>query len=696
MIQVRCPECGYLQTLSEERFLSIPENFLNCPHCHARVPKEWTPSTTEAVPEEAHHKMLAFSRRILNGREVGRDMVLALESLVHRYGPLEQAAKALAIGYAGLGDKKKAEEFLAQARKESPDDPEILRCLLDILLADQRFEEAVQVGGSLVQAQQPRAEDEDIAGLALALLGAGNAREAKTLMDSHPGLDSRNPVVKQARKQLVRGARGRFSRLLHGMNPLSRLLEAAGKEKLKTLSGKARSLIKTAPGQGIAGRGRSASPRTSTAEKGGSVAPPRPDRLPVVLEYWVYAPAGDIPKWEDVRDRLADLHARTMERERTLKLVESLIAGNDLTLEYILREEAKDIFDYPDEVIPRNAREMGSGDLQRLRDAQMIVRLRLSLKRFSGTDYLAFMVRFVEAVRSLTHGVVQDAISHILWGTPEWQAHTERPADKLIQSHVQLEIIDEGETVWIHSHGMQKFGLPDLEMENIPPDLASAGKDLLIMVAESLVSRRDRGLDFRAKMNIPATPFSFAMESRPKDEEGHFPAGSLKILPHMPDYDLQRPDAAKHVLKMFCSAYRSHVTAGRRSEAPGPEKKPLQPVDPKIAALKEQYLAAHKKALSELPVFKKSFQTKKDADGNVHAVKVGFPAPGGAYEWMWVSLESWRGDSIEGHLENAPVLRKDLQQGSMIRISEPEIFDWVISRSGHVMKGAFTEQLASP
>ena len=146
MIQVRCPECGYLQTLSEERFLSISDDFLNCPHCHSKVPKEWTPTEDESVPEEARHKMLAFSRRILNGGDVGRDVVYALDSLVHHYGPMEESNKALGIGYAALGETKKAEDFLTQARQESPADREIMRSMLGVLVAQDKFQEAVEVG----------------------------------------------------------------------------------------------------------------------------------------------------------------------------------------------------------------------------------------------------------------------------------------------------------------------------------------------------------------------------------------------------------------------------------------------------------------------------------------------------------------------------------------------------------------------
>jgi uncharacterized protein YegJ (DUF2314 family) len=50
---------------------------------------------------------------------------------------------------------------------------------------------------------------------------------------------------------------------------------------------------------------------------------------------------------------------------------------------------------------------------------------------------------------------------------------------------------------------------------------------------------------------------------------------------------------------------------------------------------------------------------------------------------------------LVGHLENQPVLRKDLERGSTVHISEEDIFDWVITRSGDVLKGAFTEDIHS-
>ncbi len=138
MVQVRCPECGYLQTLSEERFVAISEDYLNCPHCHAKVPKEWRPAPGETVPEETRHKMLAFSRRILNGRNVASEVVYALDSLVRHYGEMDDSARALGVGYAFLGEYAKAEGFLVKAREEFPEDAQVLHSLIETFFGQKK------------------------------------------------------------------------------------------------------------------------------------------------------------------------------------------------------------------------------------------------------------------------------------------------------------------------------------------------------------------------------------------------------------------------------------------------------------------------------------------------------------------------------------------------------------------------------
>jgi uncharacterized protein YegJ (DUF2314 family)/tetratricopeptide (TPR) repeat protein len=697
MIQVRCPECGYVQTLSEERFLAIPHDFLNCPHCHAQVPKEWTSADQESIPDEARHKMLAFSRRILNGGDVSLDMVYALESLVRHYGPLEESVKALGVGYCRLGETKKADEFLHEARKETPDDPEILRSLLRINLDEEEYEVAIHVGWALLNASD-RPEDDDVAGLALALAGAGELEEAGKLLDSRPELDPSNPLVREARREADRML-GTGARSLLGLwEPISRVFRRHRPTELRKSMPYRMRAQRSAGIQSEEFLPRWVRPQEIAKGGRGSHGNGPVKKLPVVVEYWIYAREGKVPEWTTIREMLATHEQKGEAEVFSPNSLESLVERRELTVDYLRREDREELFSYPEEHLPRNSRELTESDREILAEARMIARVRLIPAHRSGLDYLVFAIRVVEAIREITGGLVQDALSHTLWGTEEWkQRVVDSPLDDVVESHVGFEVLEEGTGVWIHSHGMQKFGIPEIEMECIPPELAAPGLSMMIMVAETLIECSLKGsLDFRTEVEIVNTPFFFRMELTPRDDEGHFPLGSLKILPYLADYDPYSVDTMRHVLKMLVSRFRQQHHPSRKLRRSQERPANGQESGHSETKTREKLLVAHEQARSELSTFKKSFHERSQSREDIHAVKVGFPVRGGTYEWMWVFLDAWRGKSIVGRLENTPVLRKDLQKGSRVQLEEGEIFDWVIAHGGAVVKGAFTESNAMP
>lgn len=692
MVQVRCPECGYLQTLSEERFVAISEDYLNCPHCHAKVPKEWRPAPGETVPEETRHKMLAFSRRILNGRNVAREVVFALESLVRHYGAMDETNKALGVGYAQLGDYKRAEGFLIRAAEEFPEDGQVLHALLETFVEQEQFKDAVEVGQTIVRSLGSHARHDDIARFAFALKGLGRIDEAKHVLDAFPELDSHNPVVKQVRREINRTARRGLGALFGSNGPIRRLWEGATGKGIKKLADARGSLTGAVPqpDEPVPASPVSAREVSHPSHEAPSGAASRLTRMPVLMEYWVYARQTTIPKWEDIRHELADQFDDEHQREQMFHLLESLVEKDELAIEYILKQDAQELFDYPEDMIPHNANDFSEEDRKILTEAQMIVRVRLSLQEPPEADYLTFMVRFVESVRGLTHGVVQDAVSHALWGLEDWTASVVKGGKGVVEAHVLLEVLDEEGLVWMHTHGMQKFGLPDVEMEGIPEHLIPACRKIMARTVEALRRPKEREIDLASPVKLPRIPFQVILTFRPPDQEYHFPAGSLRIVPHIvgeDPADIAILEKAAALLKAQGQAKKTDIQEKTASE---PEKPADVPSSPE-SGLRERLLSAHEKARKDLLTFKKSFQEKRASDTKIHAVKVGFPVQAGKYEWMWVSVGGWRGGALVGHLQNVPVLRKDLQQGGVVQVSEEEIFDWVISQDGEIAQGAYTE-----
>ena len=109
-------------------------------------------------------------------------------------------------------------------------------------------------------------------------------------------------------------------------------------------------------------------------------------------------------------------------------------------------------------------------------------------------------------------------------------------------------------------------------------------------MGETLIASSRNRTNPDASLNIPNTPFLFKLEDRPRDEENHFPVGSLKILPYVSDYDPQSPAAIKHVLTMLNSKVATHCNSGRKTEPPAATTSPEPPAD--LASVSDEGKAA--------------------------------------------------------------------------------------------------------
>ncbi len=689
MVQVRCPECGYLQSLSEERFLSISEDFLNCPHCNARVPKQWGPCNSEHVPEEARHKMSAFASRILNGGLIAKEVAHALESLVRRYGPLESSYKALGVGYTKLGDFRKAEEFLKKASDQDSSDVEIEKHILETYIGMERYDDAKATGFRLIESGD--AGSDDVARTAFALFNLEETDAANDLLRAYPIIDTDSAAAKQLRRQLTRVAGANFSAKLREKVNLSRFFGDSGKDGLRMLTERARNLF--SPGaensselvmaeRNDAGYGAA---YPEVASRSGS----QPNMAPRI-EYWIYSPQSEIPKWEDVKRSFGKALYSYPDKARAFKLLEGLIASNDLSIEYILRSEAEELFDYPDELIGQNSRNFSPEDIEALQESQMIVRMELTPSASWGPASLRIMVSFVEGLRDLTRGLVQDAISHTLWGLESWQEFIRKPSQDVLADHLHLDVLDEDGTLWMHTHGMLKFGLPELELEDVPSTFKKQGQELLVMAAAELIAGKGLYRSFHGELSLYYNAISVNYEFKQPDDEEHFPDGVFFLRPFVAGQDPDAPEALVESLSLIESGVADQSTFHAPRESSTGKARWTSSTG-SLDDARRRILDAHMTARESLEDFRKSFQDLAGHLGHVHAVKVGFPVEDGKYEWMWVSLAEWKNGSISGRLENAPVKRTDLHKGCLIIIRESDIFDWVVSSEGKIVKGAFTE-----
>lgn len=60
---------------------------------------------------------------------------------------------------------------------------------------------------------------------------------------------------------------------------------------------------------------------------------------------------------------------------------------------------------------------------------------------------------------------------------------------------------------------------------------------------------------------------------------------------------------------------------------------------------------------------------------------------------MWIVVNTWVGDSLQGQLANEPHLRLDLRAGQRIELHDADIFDWMLRLPEGEAEGGYTTRV---
>ena len=218
--------------------------------------------------------------------------------------------------------------------------------------------------------------------------------------------------------------------------------------------------------------------------------------------------------------------------------------------------------------------------------------------------------------------------------------------------------------------GMAKFGLPDIVIEDVFPRKASDLSSLIILTAYELLDTQ--GVDDGITINLDklAHEYDYAKYLKKYRHKNHKTAITLGYKEAKKDegdpdnrvieltFNSKKGEniyatQARYLIDLFGSDDKVFVTNGYRDEM----------------------LAASKKDLAMLPEIKRIFNNKLKLNEYIE-VKVPFKYSKGR-EWMWVLVTSWKGDKIEGILNNKPYYIKNLHSGDKVTVDEKDIFDFV-------------------
>lgn len=103
-------------------------------------------------------------------------------------------------------------------------------------------------------------------------------------------------------------------------------------------------------------------------------------------------------------------------------------------------------------------------------------------------------------------------------------------------------------------------------------------------------------------------------------------------------------------------------------------------------------LSVSTKERQRLPELRKMFNNGL-APGYSILVKAPFKIESGGNEWMWVEVTKWTSDSIVGVLQNDPFEIRNLKAGAIVSIKESELFDYILNKPDGTFEGNETGKL---
>ncbi len=240
-----------------------------------------------------------------------------------------------------------------------------------------------------------------------------------------------------------------------------------------------------------------------------------------------------------------------------------------------------------------------------------------------------------------------------------------------IQDHITIHAYKNGEFVRAITLGMEKFGLPDIVVNDFGWSSSRPMGNLINLVAQTLLEGGDIGDDLSLVVDIGQLKHAPTREeleaSLLENASGRL---TLYLKPAVPE----EGDPDKYLLAIRFDNVDGLSVQEQQDELLGK----LFGWEDSIVYVdhNKKILEASERARKKLPELRRDFNAGLEPGEFIH-VKAPFATPDGGNEWMWVEVIEWDGSRIRGLLENEPFNVPDLRGGEEVIVNEEDLFDYI-------------------
>jgi uncharacterized protein YegJ (DUF2314 family) len=321
------------------------------------------------------------------------------------------------------------------------------------------------------------------------------------------------------------------------------------------------------------------------------------------------------------------------------------------------------------------ARGIPEADFPKVASLDKVVILDFAYGRDAILDGLRAAYGIADQLANESGGYVWDESTREIFSRDAWKSG--RAADiaadiPRIARHITVHYYKDGELFRQISLGMEKFGLPNIVVNQMPAGSSDSVNALVNLSAQSLyegaelsggaialdietIRNEEHRLALEARLLPGALKKGVLKALKGKPEEGDPPGLLLELAGAAPPWKSRQTAMALALADLF-----------------GSEDGAINVIHD------EELLAASQRAKAKLPALKKEFAAGLESGGYL-MVKLPFTTSSGGNEWMWVEVTEWKGATIAGILSNEPEYVPGLEQGAKVSGNESDVFDYIRS-----------------
>lgn len=234
--------------------------------------------------------------------------------------------------------------------------------------------------------------------------------------------------------------------------------------------------------------------------------------------------------------------------------------------------------------------------------------------------------------------------------------------------------------------GMQRFGLPDLVIKDSPCSNSEQGSYLLnaigqLLAEEQTIQKEQITVDLNAIQNTD-------IKQHIKDIA--YENASRKAVIKLKKATRQEGDPFNLLLQVD---YNNPDYSNPQAYENEILKQLFGSVDDLTMVMhNDLILEASDRAQKKLPELKKLFNKGLGVNSSL-LLKAPFKTDDEENEWMWIEVTKWKGNTIEGILQNEPVYVSNLKSGAKVKAKQKDIFDYILYKSDGTTEGNETGKL---